>query len=272
MGQTIEKQALAAGHEVVLKITIDNQEDLTAENLRRADVAIEFTTPESAFDNISLCLRSGVPVVCGTTGWLNRLDEVKKLCHETGGAFFHSANFSIGVNLFFAVNRYLAALMNNHSEYEPTLEEIHHTQKLDAPSGTAIALAQGILDNLSRKKKWVNELAISSPPLDIGVGDLMVENGQASTLENSSAQAKNQAGSGKKVKHNKAGEEDLLIVSKRIETVPGTHTVAWVSENDTIEIKHTAHSREGFAAGALAAAVWLVGKKGCFEMKDLLQI
>lgn len=226
MGKTIERIALEKGHEIVLKIDVENRSDFTKENLQKAEVAIEFSRPESAFENIADCLRAGVPTVSGTTGWLDKLKEAKQICMETGGAFFYASNYSIGVNIFFALNEQLAKMMNDFPSYKVQLEEIHHTQKLDAPSGTAITLAEGVLDNLTRKEKWINEPEHSST--------------------------------------------DLSILSKRIEKVPGTHRVTYSSVVDTIEIKHTAHSREGFAAGAVMAAEWLVGKKGFFGMKDLL--
>lgn len=226
MGKTIEKLATAKGHEIVLKITDTNLSDLTKENLEEADVAIEFTTPASAFDNISLCLKSGVPVISGTTAWLERLDEAKEVCAATKGAFFYASNYSIGVNIFFAMNKYLAEMMEQYDDYNPTMEEIHHTQKLDAPSGTGITLAEGLLEKLSRKSKWVND-----------------ETSQAS---------------------------ELALVSKRIDKVPGTHTINYTSSIDTIEMTHVAHSREGFAKGALSAAEWIVGKEGFFGMNDML--
>ena len=226
MGRTIEGLAVAKGHEIVLKITDKNLSDLTAENLKQADVAIEFTTPHSAFSNISLCLKAGVPVVSGTTAWLDKYEDAKALCLETKGAFFYASNFSVGVNIFFALNKYLADMMSQYDDYNPTMEEIHHTQKLDAPSGTGITLAEGILEKIARKSKWVNN-ETETP-------------------------------------------EELALVSKRIDKVPGTHTVNYSSPIDTIEITHVAHSREGFAKGALSAAEWIVGKEGCFGMSDML--
>ena len=222
----IEKLAIARGHEITLKIDRGNQEELTSEHLNSADVAIEFSQPESAFSNISTCINSGIPVISGTTGWLERKDEIDRLCLEKEGAFLYASNFSIGVNISFAVNELLAKFMDEHSSYEPTLEEIHHTQKLDAPSGTGITLAEGILNHVGRKSSWVNQ--------------------------------------------NSDKPEELSIISKRIDQVPGTHTVSYASEIDTIEIKHIAHSREGFASGALLAAEWIIGKKGSFSMKDVL--
>ena len=156
MGKEIEKIALDRGHEIVLKIDITNPEDLNIENLKKADVAIEFTIPSSAIDNYKLCFEAGTPVVSGTTGWLEKQAEVHQLCKDLNGTFFHTTNFSLGVNIFFALNKRLAELMANHSEYTIEMKEIHHTQKLDAPSGTAITLAEGIIENIPAKNSWVN--------------------------------------------------------------------------------------------------------------------
>lgn len=226
MGKTIDVLAQAAGHEVVLRIDVGNSQDLNAEQLAMADVAIEFTRPESAFNNIVACLENGVPVVCGTTGWLDRLEEAKQLVEKYQGGLFYASNYSIGVNIFFAVNKYLAKLMKRYRQYEISMEEIHHTQKLDAPSGTAITLAEGIIGEIDRKKSWKNE-------------------------------ATEQA-------------DELPIISKRIDKVPGTHEISYDSAVDNITITHTAHSREGFAKGALAAAEWMLGKQGFYGMEDML--
>ena len=226
MGKTIERLAVAKGHEIILKINADNIEEFTTENLKKAEVAIEFSHPESAFENIKKCLEVGLPIVSGTTAWLDKLDEAKAICTENNGAFMYASNFSIGVNIFFEVNNYLAKMMNPQPQYEPSLHEIHHTQKLDAPSGTGITLAQGVLNNIDRKDNWVNR-----------------------KIEKST---------------------ELALTSERIDPAPGTHAVTYSSEIDTIEIKHTAHSREGFASGAILAAEWIIGKKGYFTMRDLL--
>jgi 4-hydroxy-tetrahydrodipicolinate reductase len=156
MGKEIEKIALDRGHEIVLKIDITNPEDLNIENLKKADVAIEFTIPASATANYKLCFEAGIPVVSGTTGWLEKQAEVHQLCKDLNGTFFYSSNYSLGVNIFFALNKKLAELMANHTEYSVEMKEIHHTQKLDAPSGTAITLAEGIIENMPSKKSWVN--------------------------------------------------------------------------------------------------------------------
>ena len=157
MGKAIEEIAVSKGHEVVLKISIENVEEMTDENLKLADVAIEFTGPESAIDNVKRCLHAGVPVVCGSTGWLARWEEVRQYCLEKVGTMIYASNFSIGVNLFFEVNRHLAKLMANYPDYDVTLKEVHHTQKKDAPSGTAITLAEQVMEQVKRKENWVNE-------------------------------------------------------------------------------------------------------------------
>lgn len=228
MGQAIEAIALGRGHEIVHRIDINSSHLLEKEHLQQADVAIEFTTPETAYDNIIHCFNANVPVVCGTTGWLDKLPQVKSLCLEKHQAFLYASNFSIGVNIFFELNRRLAELMAPQSAYGVSMEEIHHTQKKDAPSGTAITLAEQIMEKMPGKKGWVNE-ATTDPA-------------------------------------------QLAIISKRINPAPGTHTITYSSPIDDITITHTAHSREGFASGAVTAAEWLKGKKGIFTMKDVLSL
>jgi 4-hydroxy-tetrahydrodipicolinate reductase len=226
MGKAIEEIALQKGHEIVLRVNTESRSQLQVEELRQAQVAIEFTTPHAAKENILLCFQAGIPVVCGSTGWTTELPAVEKICQEQQGSLLYASNFSVGVNLFFELNKKLAALMSNQPSYEVILEEIHHTQKKDAPSGTAITLAEQILQQIDRKKQWVND--ISENP------------------------------------------EDLEIISQRIDPAPGTHHVKYSSVIDDIEIIHTAHSRKGFAAGAVLAAEFLVNKKGVFSMKDVL--
>jgi 4-hydroxy-tetrahydrodipicolinate reductase len=228
MGQMIEEIALERGHEVILKINIDNLSDFTKENMAPADVAIEFTGPESAFENVKQCIDFGVPVVSGSTGWNKQLEAAKTYCQQQGGTFLHASNFSVGVNIFFQVNKLLAKLMANQPAYEVTLKEIHHTQKKDAPSGTAVTLAEQVLENMDRKKDWVNGTATSPA--------------------------------------------ELSIISERIDPAPGTHYVKYTSEVDDIEIIHTAHSRKGFALGAVLAAEFIAGKKGIFTMDDVLHL
>lgn len=222
MGQMIEQIALNRGHEIVAKID-ENSENIDFSTM---DVAIDFSMPEAAFGNITKCLDNNVPIISGTTGWLNKYDDAITLCNEKKGAFIYASNFSLGVNIFFELNNYLAKMMQNLPEYNVELEEIHHTQKLDAPSGTAITLAEGVIAN-SNYKQW---------------------------------------------KLDSASKETLKITSKRIGTVPGTHTVAYDSIVDSIEIKHTAHNREGFALGAITAAEWIIGKTGVFSMRDVLNL
>ena len=186
MGKAIEEIAVSRGHSIVLKVNIDNLEDNTISNIRAADVAIEFTGPESARDNIIRCFDAGVPVISGSTGWLSHLEEVQASCRQKNGAFLYASNFSVGVNIFFEVNRRLAALMAPHPEYEPRITEIHHTEKKDAPSGTAISLAEQILEKIQRKKEWVNhisdnldELEILSERTDPAPGTHIIEYGSA---------------------------------------------------------------------------------------------
>ncbi len=167
MGQAIESIALAKGHEIVLKIDINNAADLNRENIAKADVAIEFTGPHSAFANVMKCLELGIPVICGSTGWLDNWGEAKKYCEQQNGTLLYASNYSIGVNLFFELNTFLAKLMRNHTDYNVTMEEIHHTQKKDAPSGTAITLAEQVLQNIPGKKQWVNHLSNNPGELEI---------------------------------------------------------------------------------------------------------
>jgi 4-hydroxy-tetrahydrodipicolinate reductase len=228
MGHMIEEVATQRGHTIVLKIDVTNQQDFTKENISKADVAIEFTNPESAFQNVMKCLQFEIPVVSGSTGWNQQLDEAKAYCKDHNGSFLHTSNFSIGVNIFFEINKLLAKLMAAQPEYDVTMREIHHTAKKDAPSGTAVTLAEQILSNLPRKTNWVNnEPAVNS---------------------------------------------ELPIISERIDPAPGTHYVKYTSEVDDIEIIHTAHSRKGFALGAVLAAEFISKKKGIFSMKDVLNI
>ncbi|WP_333600218.1 4-hydroxy-tetrahydrodipicolinate reductase [Flavobacterium sp.] len=223
MGKVIEHIALQRGHEIVLRKTSSN----TYEGLEKADVAIDFSIPSVAVENITTCLEAGIPVVSGTTGWLDRYEAMTALCQEKNGAFLYGSNFSLGVNLFFELNSYLAKMMAKFSNvYKVSMEEIHHTQKLDSPSGTAISLAKGIIENTDYTS-WTEETAT---------------------------------------------ENQIHIEAKRIENVPGTHSVYYNSDVDFIEIKHVAHNREGFALGSVLAAEWILGKKGIFSMKDVLDL
>lgn len=222
MGQAIEKIAIERGHTIVIKAKKDTKYDITT-----ADVAIDFSIPDSAVDNISNCLNKGVPVISGTTGWLDKYDDIVSICKENDGAFIYASNFSLGVNIFFELNKTLAKMMNTLKDYKVSMEEIHHTQKLDAPSGTAISLAEDIIVEHQSYSNW--------------------------KLENES-------------------NGTLPIIAKRIPEVPGTHIINYSSDVDTITIQHTAHSRQGFALGAVIAAEWIAGKKGVFTMKDVLNI
>lgn len=232
MGQLIEKFALKRGHEIALIVDAHNRETLTADDLAHADIAIDFSTPDAALENISLCFEADLPLVVGTTGWYEHLQEVKETCLEADQALLYGSNFSIGVNIFFHINRLLAKAVNPYQQYDVQVEEIHHIHKLDAPSGTAITIAEGIIDNNDVKKTWVNQV--------VGSEEEVV---------------------------NKPNE--LLIESLRIEEVPGTHTVLYSSEVDQIEFKHTAHNRDGFALGAVVAAEWLYGKKGFYQVTEI---
>lgn len=223
MGKEIEKVALQRGHDIVIKADID-----TVYDIKKADVAIDFSIPNAAFNNISNCINNNIPVISGTTGWLDDYEKVVNLCKKRNGAFIYASNFSLGVNIFFELNKTLAKMMNQLKQYKVNIEEIHHTQKLDAPSGTAITLAEGIIEN-SDYKEWNLQEKLNN-----GV--------------------------------------ELPITAKRIENVPGTHTVSYDSEVDSINIKHTAHNRQGFALGAVIAAEWLVGKSGVYNMNDVLNI
>jgi 4-hydroxy-tetrahydrodipicolinate reductase len=235
MGKIIEKIAIDRKHEIVLKIDYDNQHELTAENLQKADVVIEFSTPHTVLGNIEHCFNAGVPIVVGTTGWYNELQQVKQQCEQNNNSLIYASNFSIGVNIFFYVNRVLAKLMNNYPYYDVQVEEIHHTQKIDSPSGTAITIAEGIIENITSKKEWVNALTAD--------GDETADDNIKS--------------------------DQLLIESFRIDSVPGTHTVIYDSEVDSIEFKHTAHNRNGFALGAVMAAEWIKDKKGFHAVQDM---
>jgi 4-hydroxy-tetrahydrodipicolinate reductase len=226
MGHEIEKIAIKRGHTVKLIIDQDNTDDLCKSKLTDIDVAIEFSSPDAAFENISRCLELSVPVVSGTTGWLADYEKAVEICRKQSTSFIHSSNFSIGVNILFRLNEELARHMSKYSDYSVSIEEIHHTKKLDAPSGTAITLAGGIVEKHPIYEKWCYE-------------------------------------------YDKA-EGFIPIRSVREGTVPGTHTVSWDSEIDTISIKHEAKSRKGFALGAVVAAEFVHPKKGIFTMSDVM--
>ena len=233
MGKTIEAMALERNkslgydyYEIILKIDIDNRHLITTEDLSKADVAIEFTSPATAVNNIRWCFDANVPVVVGSTGWTHELAQIQQYALANNQSFLFAPNYSIGVNIFFEINRQLAKIMNQYPGYDVDMLEVHHTEKKDAPSGTAIHAADDILKKLERKDHWVNQ---SDPD-----------------------------------------SKALSIISERTPNVPGTHVVRYFSSIDDIEIKHTAHNRNGFALGALMAAEWLQDKKGCFNMEDVL--
>lgn len=222
MGKMIEKIALDRGHKIVAKIDVDTKEI----DFSKMDVAIDFSMPTAAFGNIKQCISHNVPIISGTTGWLQDYEKAVTLCQEKKGAFIYASNYSLGVNIFFELNNYLAKMMQHLDQYNVRMEETHHTQKLDAPSGTAITLAEGVLAN-SKYENW---------SLDQG------------------------------------NDNELVITAKRENDVPGTHLVEYNSNVDSIEIKHTAHNREGFALGAVIASEWIIGKTGVFSMRDVLNL
>ena len=225
MGKEVEKIALERGHELILRIEKNEEYDIS-----EADVAIDFSVPSAAFNNITSCFKKNIPVISGTTGWLEDYEKAVTICKKNNGSFIYASNFSIGVNLFFELNDKLSRIMNSNNNYTPSIEEIHHTKKLDAPSGTAITIADQTIKNSSIKEWCLNT---------------------------------NKA---------KVDNEIIPISSKRIKDVPGTHIVAYESEIDSIEIKHTAHNRKGFAHGAIIAAEWLINKNGVYTMKDVLNL
>ena len=233
MGRTIETLAEARGHTIVATIDQHDEAVWSSLNDQTVDAAIEFSQPDAAVANIRRCLERGIPVISGTTGWLDHKPELDAYCQQQNGAFFYASNFSIGVNLFFRLNEQLARMMNAYPDYEASLEEIHHTEKKDAPSGTALTLMNSVLAALDRKKEWV-----------------LQEGNQTVSATN----------------------EQIVIRSVREGQVPGTHSVHYQSDVDTIEITHTAHSRQGFALGAVLVAEWLPGKKGVLGMNDFLPL
>lgn len=235
MGREIESIAIEKGHKIVLKINAENLNELTAENLKKADVAIEFSTPHTVVNNIALCASIGLPIVVGTTAWYSEFEKVRSIVNDNQSSLFYATNFSIGVNLFFKINEMAAELMKDF-DFNLSMDEIHHTHKLDAPSGTAITTAEKIMANYPAKSSWANKIVTDA--------------------EN--------------IRNNKADYKELMIRSIRKDEVPGTHTVYYDSDVDTIEISHIAHNRKGFAKGAVSAAEWIIGKKGIYTMDDLL--
>jgi len=225
MGKEIEQIALQRGHEIVLKIKRTEEYDIS-----KVDIAIDFSVPNAALSNIVSCFKNNVPVISGTTGWLDDFDKAIDVCKENNGSFIYASNFSIGVNIFFELNKQLAKMMNSQKEYSINVEEIHHTKKLDTPSGTAITLAEGIINHTSKRDWQLKE------------------------------------------RQTQINAETILIEAKRVPDVPGTHIISYESQIDSIEIKHTAHNRKGFALGAIIAAEWLNHKIGIYTMKDVLNI
>ncbi len=228
MGKEVEIAALHQNHTIVTRI--DNEQDWLSQQelFLTCDAAIEFSAPAVAADNIKKCLEAGIPVISGTTGWYLYLPEIMQECYRQNGSLFYASNFSIGVNIFFEINRRLALLMNKYTDYDVKIDEIHHIQKLDAPSGTAITIANEIIQSIERKNAWIN-----SPSQN---------------------------------------PDQLVIHSIREGAVAGIHSVCWESDIDSITLRHEAKSRRGFAIGAVLAAEFLLGKKGIFGMKDLLNI
>ena len=226
MGKTIEQVAVSRSHHIKLKIDLNNLDDFNQINFNEVDVAIEFTGPHTAYNNILKCIEYKTPVVCGSTGWLEHISDVENKCKANNGSFLYASNFSVGVNIFFEVNKKLAQLMEGKNQYDVSIREIHHTQKKDSPSGTAITIAEQILSNNTSKQHWVNDKPSS--------------------------------------------KEELFIKSERIDPYPGLHEVTYSSEIDEIQIIHNAHSRDGFALGAVLAAEYVANRKGIFTMKDVL--
>ena len=239
MGKAVERVAEAKGHEIVYRINLENAHNFLAISLKNVDVAIDFSMPTSAYDNIMKCFDANVPVVVGTTGWYDQFDAIKKRCMEEGQSMIYSTNFSLGVNIFFKINKLLARYMGQRNDYDVMIEEVHHTEKKDHPSGTGITLARQILDYSSTKKNWKGRLFFDKKD-DVPMQSLQ--------------------------------PDELLIESKRIKDVPGDHNVVYSSSNDTITIRHSAVTRNGFAEGAVLAAEWIIGKKGIYTMEDLLKL
>lgn len=231
MGHEIERQALARGHEIVARVDVNSFSKINSDAFRSADVAIEFTTPATAYANCKEVMEMGIPVVCGTTGWLKQLDDLKKMCAAGNATLFYSSNFSVGMNIFMMVNRYLARIMRNFTQYHPSMDETHHIHKLDHPSGSAVTLANELIEERGDLKGWEAYMDIARASSD----------------------------------------DVLHINCHRVGEVPGIHTIKWDSPADTISITHDAKSRAGFALGAVVAAEWVKNRTGFFEMKQLME-
>ena len=240
MGHMIEQIALERGHEIVSIIDVNNPDDFDSPAFSSADVAIEFTNPMAAFGNYKRAFAHNVKVVSGSTGWMNdHKEEVERLCTEGGQTLFWASNFSIGVAIFSAVNRYLAKIMNGFPQYNVAMEEVHHVHKLDAPSGTAITLAEDIINNLDRKDKWVKGFQHNADGTESGTNDV--------------------------------APNELPIASIRRDEVPGIHSISYDSDADKITITHDAHSRQGFALGAVLAAEYTKDHTGLLTTSDLFK-
>ncbi len=250
MGHAIERIALERGHEIVAIIDADNTGDMDSKAFASADVAIEFTTPATAPDNIKRTVRAGVPVICGSTGWSAHREEVEKSVTEADGALLASSNFSIGVNVFNMISRRLASIMSHLPQYRPTMTEVHHIHKLDHPSGTALTLADGIMEEDSNITSWT----------DAGI-----------VWANATPEErKMQLDAAGKILDS-VSDNTVPILSLRNGEVPGIHTVKWDSPVDVITIEHSAKSRDGFALGAVMAAEWLAGRKGIFTIDQMME-
>lgn len=230
MGKAIEEIALERGHDIVFRA--NSAQPLETIDLRLAEVAIEFSQPVLAFGHIEACMRNHLPIVVGTTAWQEQLPEVEELIKQYNGSLLHASNFSVGVNIFFQINERLAQLMAPYPEYAASIEEIHHIQKLDAPSGTAVVLADGIVENHSGYASWA--CGVGTPPV--------------------------------------TSNQQIPVTALRLPEVPGTHTIRYTSSIDTISITHEAHNRKGFALGAVLAAEFLATRKGLFTMRDVLSL
>lgn len=271
MGRMIERIAKERGQEISVTIDADNLADIDSKQFRKSDVAIEFTRPDEAVNNLLRCFSAGVPVVCGTTGWLDSLPAVKAVCESGKGALLYSSNFSVGVNIFEAVSRYLAGIMNKYPQYTPSLEEVHHIHKLDHPSGTAITIAEELIAASDKVDNW------KETPETVQTVET-VDNVENPDNVETVVNVENPA--------NAENSTTLYISHRREGEVPGIHTVTWDSPQDTITISHSAKSREGFALGAVLAAEWLAEKckrfsvgplklgstpSGFFTMKDMMK-
>jgi 4-hydroxy-tetrahydrodipicolinate reductase len=260
MGKAVEEVAISRGHVITHRIGKGNLNFLDTIDKNEVDLVVEFSTPAQAYNNLEACIRSGFPVVCGTTGWLDRKKKIELFCKELGGAFFYSSNFSIGAHVFIKANQYISKLLSKYS-YKISIEEIHHESKIDVPSGTAMALAKAILEACSNS--------------DSSIQDYCIEKSQSYSLSKNSFMHKVVSISDESQKWNQISElsdyeNELYIKSERKSDITGIHKVNYNNEDDYIQFIHTAQSRHGFALGAVLAAEWLKDKKGVFSMDDFL--